>query len=925
MPSTASVEESRAPRRRLAGAAGCLLAFATLPALAAEVLADCDSDAFARVTQPVPTRNAAPVEARAAWLSRALIRWPGADPRAGFRLHHSRSGSLRLEGGRVLGADGSLALQLHAGALPEGLATRFAWLGAGPVLALAPPDQAKLRELARGQWLLTEEDADGKVLHATALQVAGLLDDLYAGAVDAPALGASVENGSTRWRVWAPSARLVLLCDYPDAQAKAVAALALQQDEDTGVWSLEQPRDARGRYYRYLVDVFVPGVGVVRNRVTDPYSLSLNADSQRSYVADLDDPTLAPPGWRETPAPRLAAPADMVIYELHVRDFSASDDSVPAAHRGKYLAFTDTASAGMRHLRALAEAGLTDVHLLPVFDFATVPERACETPAIAPPRRGDDEAPQAAATKAAARDCFNGGYDPNHFNAPEGSYASEADDGAARIREFRAMVQSLHRIGLRVGMDVVYNHTSASGQNERSVLDRIVPGYYHRLDANGKVEHSTCCENTATENAMMARLMIDSAESWVRNFGIDSFRFDLMGHQPRAAMERLQQRVDAAASRHVELIGEGWNFGEVADGRRFVQASQLSLGGSGIGSFSDRARDAIRGGSAGDSGGALRDNQGYVNGLVYAPNAVGAKRSLEPLLRAADLVRVGLAGTLRDFRMTTMDGETKALSAIAYGGNQPAGYASSPAEVVNYVENHDNQTLWDIDAWRLPYGTSPEERARVQLLALALTAFSQGIAYFHAGVDLGRSKSLDRNSFDSGDWFNRLDWGYRDNHFGSGLPPKADNGKDWEAMRPLLTDPNLRPAPTDIAFMRDGFRDLLRIRASTPLFRLRTAAEVQNRLHFENTGPNQNPVVVAGHLDGAGLDGATFRELLYLVNVSPQSQALSLPNQAGKRWGLHPVQRAASAADRRPATEARISDEGLFTVPARSAVVWVIE
>jgi pullulanase/glycogen debranching enzyme len=178
--------------------------------------------------------------------------------------------------------------------------------------------------------------------------------------------------------------------------------------------------------------------------------------------------------------------------------------------------------------------------------------------------------------------------------------------------------------------------------------------------------------------------------------------------------------------------------------------------------------------------------------------------------------------------MTTADGTNKRLGDIAYG-NQPAGYAARPAEVVNYIENHDNQTLWDIDAWRLPPGTSSAERARVQLLAAALTAFSQGVAYFHAGVDLLRSKSLDRNSFDSGDWFNRLDFSYRDNYFGTGLPPKQDNGGDWEMMRPLLNDPALRATPQDIAFMRDGFRDLLRIRASSSLFRLRTAGEIEQR------------------------------------------------------------------------------------------------
>jgi pullulanase/glycogen debranching enzyme len=905
MPIANFAEDPSQPFRWRAACAAALC-LASLPAFAAD--SDCDAPDFARVLHS----NATSPEARAVWLSRSLIRWPGADSASRFRLYHSRNAALRLDTKRVRGADGALDLRVDDDPAPVALANRYAYLEAGPLLALAASDQSQLGELARGQLLLAEEDAQGNVVQATGIQLAGLLDDLYAAAGSAPALGSQVRDGMSTWRLWAPTAQQVLLCDYPDAKAKGGAALVMSRDEASGVWTLASKGSARGRYYRYLVDVFVPGMGLVRNRVTDPYSLSLSADSQRSYVADLDDPALAPPGWRAMPPPILGTPTDMVIYELHVRDFSASDDSVPAAHRGKYLAFTDAESKGMQHLRALAGAGLTDVHLLPVFDFASVPERDCVTPQIAPPARGDEEGPQAEVAAVAARDCFNWGYDPYHFNAPEGSYATDADDGAVRIREFRAMVQALHDTGLRVGMDVVYNHTRAAGQDAQSVLDRIVPGYYHRLDAKGAIEHSTCCENTATENAMMARLMIDSVESWVRGYGIDSFRFDLMGHQPRAVMEDLQQRADRAAGRHVELIGEGWNFGEVANGRRFEQASQLSLAGSGVASFSDRARDAIRGGGAGDSGAAMRDNRGFVNGQAGAA-----------LLHSADLVRAGLAGTLRDYPLTQADGQRLPLRELSYGG-QPAGYAAEPAEVVNYVENHDNQTLWDIDAYRLPAGTSSAERARAQLLAAALTAFSQGIAYFHAGIDVLRSKSLDRNSFDSGDWFNRLDWSYQDNHFGSGLPPKQDNGRDWELMRPLLANPALRASPADIAFMRDGFRDLLRIRASSSLFRLRTADEVQARLSFENVGPDQDPVLIDGHLDGKDLPDANFKEVLYVVNVSPQTQSLLLPSQAGKPWVLHPVQRAATAGDPR-ARQATASDAGVFSVPARTAVVWVLE
>ena len=211
-----------------------------------------------------------------------------------------------------------------------------------------------------------------------------------------------------------------------------------------------------------------------------------------------------------------------------------------------------------------------------------------------------------------------------HYTAPEGSYASNPADGAARLREFRQMVMGLHRAGLRVGMDVVYNHTFASGQHEKSVLDRIVPGYYHRLNAEGVVERSTCCDNTATEQMMMGKLLIDSVLTWAQGHHIDSFRFDLMGHQPRALMERLAARLKAETGREIPLIGEGWNFGEVADGQRFVQASQLSLNGSGIGTFSDRGRDAVRGGSAGDSGAAMVARQGYVSGLYHDPNEAQA-------------------------------------------------------------------------------------------------------------------------------------------------------------------------------------------------------------------------------------------------------------------------------------------------------------
>lgn len=918
--------------RLVSTGASALLSLCVAALAHAAPLAACDGP-FQTWLHPAAAAAAAPLDARAAWLDDRRLRWPGMAASAGatdtdsdsasspYRLYHARDGGMRAHpGSRVSGADGALPLHIEAG---HSDLTRFRYLGAGVELSLEPADQAALPALLRGQLLLVREDRHGKVLAATRIQAAGALDSLYAAAVDTPDLGVRVSMsvgrgaaaGATAFKLWAPTAQEVAVCLYDSGKsgAPASAIVSMQRSERTGVWQATLPRDASGSYYSYLVDVLADGTTPVRNLVTDPYSVSLNTDSQRSYIVDLAAPRLAPPGWQQAAAAtRVQALADMVVYELHVRDFSINDPSVPPAHRGKYLAFTDAASNGMRHLAALARAGLTDIHLLPIYDIGSVPERGCLVPA---PHGGRaSEAQQALVMAGAARDCFNWGYDPFHYNAPEGSYASDPQDGARRIVELRAMVASLHRIGLRVGMDVVYNHTYRSGQQARSVLDRIVPGYYHRLDADGVIATSTCCANTATENAMMGKLMIDSVMLWATQYKIDSFRFDLMGHQPRAVMEQLQRRVDAAAGRHVQLIGEGWNFGEVADGKRFVQAAQLSLGGSGIGSFSDRGRDAMRGGGAGDSGSALISEQGFINGLVTDPNRLGRDRPLADLQRAADLVKVGLAGSLRGYRLTTWDGSVKALSDIDYHG-QPAGYAVMPGEAVNYVENHDNQTLYDIDAFKLPRATSSAERARVQMLGAAIVAFSQGVAYYHAGIDTLRSKSLDRNSFNSGDWFNRLDWSYRTNYFGSGAPPAADNGKDYALIKPLLADARLRPAPADIRFARDVFRDLLAIRASTTLLRLRTADDVAARLHFLASPP----ALIAARIDGDGYPGAGFARLTYFINVDKVAHTLAAPSERGRHYRLHPAQQA----DRRVRQARFDGGSGSFTIPPRTAVVFV--
>ena len=880
------------------------------------------------------TRLASTTDARAYWLNKTLVKFPKVDVTGVFKLYYSATGQIKAAKDAVVsGADGSVTLDVFTGTVPPAAAERFKYVAAGVVLNVRAADVAQLRDLHKKQLVLVQESAGGQVQNASTAQVAGALDDLYSAAGAVTDLGVKVAGGNTTFKLWAPTAQKVSVGIYPDGTDLASTQLAATFDPATGVWSVTQSGDQSGRYYLFIVEVFARGVGLVRNLVTDPYSVSLTADSKRSYIADLSSASLKPAGWDSTPAPaKVAAQTDMVIYELHVRDFSANDFSVSTVNRGKYLAFTEAGSSGMKHLKALADAGLTDVHLLPVFDLATVPEAGCT--AVATGGAADSEAQQNAVKAVKDSDCFNWGYDPYHFNAPEGSYASSAGNGANRIVELRAMVQALHQAGLRVGMDVVYNHTTASGQNVKSVLDRVVPGYYHRLNNVGNVETSTCCDNTATENLMMGKLMIDSTVLWATQYKIDSFRFDLMAHQPRAVMEQLQTAVNTASGRTINLIGEGWNFGEVQDGARFVQASQLSLNGSGIGTFSDRARDYIRGGSPFDGGDKLPYKQGFINGLYYDNNEsppcsdggdwqCGTK-DRGRLLWYNDNVRVGLAGSIRSYTMTTSWGAQVELQNVDYNG-QPAGYVLNPGEVVNYVENHDNQTLFDINAYRLPKGTSKEDRARAQILGAAINTFSQGVAYFHAGIDTLRSKSMDRDSYNSGDWFNRLDWTYSDNYFGVGLPVQDKNGDNWGIIRPLLTNAAIKPTATEIAWTRDAFRDLLKIRSSSTLFRLRTGDDVKSRLTFHNEGSTQVPTVLAGHLNGVGYAGAGFKEVLYLVNVDKVAQTVTIDALKGKAFVLHPVHSAASAADKRPATGASYAAAaGAFTIPPRTALVYVV-
>jgi pullulanase-type alpha-1,6-glucosidase len=526
----------------------------------------------------------------------------------------------------------------------------------------------------------------------------------------------------------------------------------------------------------------------------------------------------------------------------------------------------------------------------------------------------------------ADEDPFNWGYDPWHYTVPEGSYSTDPD-GPARIREFREMVQGLDRIGLRVVMDVVYNHTNAAGQNDKSVLDRIVPGYYHRLNADGNIETSSCCQNTASEFNMMEKLLIDSVVTWAKQYKVDGFRFDLMGHHMKRNMVKLRQTLDALTlaqdgvdGKKIYLYGEGWNFGEVANNARGVQATQANMAGTGIGTFNDRIRDGVRGG--GPFSGI--QEQGFLTGLYTDPNDINQGSpadQLARLLQQSDWVRTGIAGALKDYVLEDRFGNEVPASQIDYNG-QPAGYTADPQEVINYIEAHDNDTLFDAIAAKAPVDTPMDQRVRMQNLGMSILGFAQGVPFYHAGVELLRSKSMDRNSYNSGDWFNKIDWTHVDNNWGVGLPPAPDNQANWSIMRPLLANPALNPTPVDINQALAHFQETLAIRKSTRLLRLRTAQEVESHLRFHNTGPDQIPGLIVYSI--SDIQGAVDHQnamVVVLLNARPDTVDVPLTVFPCRGLQLHPLQK--QSADPVVRTASFTQSTCTFHVPGRTGAVFV--
>ena len=858
---------------------------------------------------------------QAYWVLGDTIAWD-LDPEeaAAFELFYAPNGGMSIEPTGLEGAAGSLALSVIEDGLPDSVIEKFPHLAGFMALQIAEADLELVPEILRGQFAIAAYNATGAVLDITGLQIPGALDDLYP--YDGP-LGLAWEGDLPTFRVWAPTAKSVALNIYTDPGPNVFPqAFEMERDDATGVWSLAGEPQWKVRYYAYEVTVYVPSTGSVEeNVVTDPYSIALSTNGFRSLVVDLNDPDLFPEGWAESAKPPLAAPEDIVLYELHVRDFSVNDASVPEELRGTFMAFTVEDSNGMAHLKALAEAGLTHLHLLPVFDIASVNEDKStwhlydlEALSAFPP---DSEEQQAAISP---DDAFNWGYDPVHYGVPDGAYTTDPES-TARIIEFREMVMALHDAGLRVVMDVVYNHTNASGQRPNSVLDQIVPGYYHRLNGNGQVETSTCCQNTATEHDMMRKLMIDTLAIWATAYGVDGFRFDLMGHHMRSDMEAVRTALDAIDP-SIYVYGEGWDFGEVAQGLRGVNATQLNMGGTGIGTFNDRVRDSVRGGSP--FGGHLE--QGFATGLYTDPNETSTAdaAALAQLLLFSDRIRTALAGNLAAFSFIGQAGDEITGADVDYNGS-PVGYTEDPQEHIVYISAHDNETWFDAVQYKAPASATVADRVRMHNLGVDLVGYAQGIPFFHAGIDLLRSKSFDRDSFNSGDWFNRLDFTYQDSGWGSGLPVAEKNQENWAIMAPLLANPDIAPGPDDIQAALMHFRETLAIRKSSPLFRLQTAEEIMQRVSFHNTGPDQVPgLIVMSLSDRVPPDrDPNYEMIVVLFNAAPGPASYAIPDLGEQAFELHPVQQESfdtvvQGAAYDPAT-------GAFTIPGRTTAVFVLK
>jgi len=498
-------------------------------------------------------------------------------------------------------------------------------------------------------------------------------------------LGVTYTKASTKLRVWAPTAKAVSVVTYKEADAPSSSGALIKMTYDTkGTWVATLKGDQNGTVFNYRVSV-----NNTVNEAVDPYVRATTVNGLRGVIVNLD--ATDPKGWNTSKPKFSGKPTDAVIYELHVRDLSMDPSSgIPAKNKGKFLALTDlsTSNNGQKTgVAAIKDLGVTHVELLPIFDFATVNENI---------------------------PTFNWGYDPQNYNVPEGSYSSDPKKPTVRITEFKSAIMSLHKAGLRVNMDVVYNHVSNANTFSQNL---IVPGYFFRRDDNGNLTSGSGCGNdVASERPMVRKFIVDSVKYWATEYNLDGFRFDLMGLMDIETINEITaalKKIDPT----ILVIGEGWNMGTLPADKRANQLNISKL--PGVAHFNDQIRDGIKGSvfDAADNG--------------FATGKFTAKMN----------VMAGIVGNT-DYSTEIMTKWT----------------TTAPGQSVNYVESHDNMTLVDKITASVK-DAKPADIAQLSQLAASIALLSQGMPFIQAGQEFLRSKGGDTNSYKSSDLVNSLKWG----------------------------------------------------------------------------------------------------------------------------------------------------------------------
>ena len=473
----------------------------------------------------------------------------------------------------------------------------------------------------------------------------------------------------------------VLISDADNNEAQLVKSM---KRVGAGKWQLTVKNDLKGKYYLF---------GVYNNAQPDltpgVFAKAVGVNGQRGAIIDLKDTD--PEGWSEDKRPELRNPVDLVIYEMHHRDFSI-DYSSGIKNKGKFLALTEPKA--IEHLKRL---GVNAIHILPSFDYASVDESQPDKPQ------------------------YNWGYDPLNYNVPEGSYSTNAADPKARIKEFKQMVQALHKAGIRVILDVVYNHTfSIDGSN----FQKTYPGYYFRHRPDGTYSDGSGCGNeTASEKPLMREFMVESVKYWVNEYHIDGFRFDLMGVHDIETMNLIRAELDKIDP-SIYVYGEGWSAGSCAYPQEKLAMKANARQLNGIGAFSDEMRDALRGPFSDDKKG------GFLAGM---PNC-------------EESIKFGIAGAI--------DHPQVDMTKVNYS---KAAWTNEPSQMIAYVSCHDDLCLTDRLRATVP-NISDDELIRLDLLAQTAVLTSQGVPFLLSGEEMLRDKKGEHNSFRSPDSINRFDW-----------------------------------------------------------------------------------------------------------------------------------------------------------------------